>query len=189
MARKTLPLSDTEIRQAKPKDKEYTLTDGGGLLLRITASGSKTWFLNYTHPHTQKRNKISLGSYPAISLLQARKERERFASLLASGIDPKQHRENEKRTQKVRHVQTLEAVFRMWLEVWKQGKDSTTVKKAARQFELYVLPKLGAYPLIDISAPLVIDALRPLETAGKLETLGRVCTKLNQVMVLCNKNL
>lgn len=182
MARTTTPLSDTEIKRAKPREKEYTLTDGGGLLLRVSTKGIKTWFFNYYHPYTQKRNKISFGLYPTVSLANARKEREIAKTLLSQNIDPKSHRDSQKRAMAAEYAITLLNVYQQWLNVWQQGKDDTTVKKAIRHMELYALPALGGYPLKEITAPLVIDTLRPLEKQNKLETLSRVRIKLNQVM-------
>ena len=182
MTRTTTPLNDTEIKRAKPKEKEYTLTDGGGLLLRVTPKGGKSWFFNYRHPYTDKRNKISFGMYPTVSLKAARNKREAAKVLLSQNIDPKLHRDNEKRARAAEHSITLLNVYEQWLNVWRQGKDETTVKKAIRHMELYALPKLGGYPLKEITAPLVIDMLRPLEKQNKSETLSRVRIKLNQVM-------
>ena len=182
MARTTKPLSDTEIKKAKAKAKEYTLSDGGGLLLRIKPNDNKTWFFNYVHPYTDKRNKISLGAYPIVSLASARKQRDEAKALLIAGVDPKSHREQQKQAKATEHAVTLSSVYQQWLTVWQQGKDETTVKKAIRHMELHALPTLGSYPIKAITAPLVIETLRPLEKQEKLETLGRVRAKLNQVM-------
>ena len=182
MARTTTLLTDTEIKRAKPKEKEYTLADGGGLLLRVTTTGRKTWFFNYSHPYTKKRNKISLGAYPTVSLANARKEREAAKVLLSENIDPKSHRDSQKRARAAEHSITLLNVYEQWLTVWSNDKDETTVKKAIRHMELYALPKLGGYPLKEITAPLVIEILRPLEKQNKNETLSRVRIKLNQIM-------
>ena len=72
MAKLTKPLTNTEVSQAKPKDKEYNLSDCGGLAMRVKANGTKTWLFNYYHPHTNKRSKISFGAFPSVSLKQAR---------------------------------------------------------------------------------------------------------------------
>lgn len=68
------------------------------------------------------------------------------------------------------------------LAVWREGKDATTVKKAMRQIELYALPKLGTLSIKTLSAHFGDRHPQPLETEGKGETLGRVRTKLNQIM-------
>jgi len=71
MARTTKPLTNTEAKQAKPKAKVYTLSDGGGLQLRIKPNGSKLWLLDYIRPNTKKRTSLSFGSFPEISLAEA----------------------------------------------------------------------------------------------------------------------
>ena len=76
MARTTLPLTNTQVKQAKEKDKDYTLSDGAGLELRVKANCSKLWVFKYTHPITKKRTNLSFGRYLDISLAQAREQRE-----------------------------------------------------------------------------------------------------------------
>ncbi len=71
-------LTDTEIKKAKPVDKEFTLWDGDGLFLRIKPSGKKIWHLAYTVPFTKKRSKMSLGFYPHLTLAQARALRDEY---------------------------------------------------------------------------------------------------------------
>jgi len=72
MARITKRLTNTEVKQAKPKDKIYTLSDGGGLQLRVKPNGSKLWLFDYLRPYTTKRTSLSFGSYPSMSLAEAR---------------------------------------------------------------------------------------------------------------------
>jgi hypothetical protein len=69
MARKTKPLTDTEIKAAKPKDADYQLYDGDGLTLLIKSSGSKLWQFRYYRPLTKQRTKQSFGAYPAVYFL------------------------------------------------------------------------------------------------------------------------
>ena len=79
MPRATTPLNDTQLRTAKPLEKEYVLSDTNGLGLRIRPDGSKDWILRYKKPHTAKRAKLSLGSYTSgMSLKQARDARDGF---------------------------------------------------------------------------------------------------------------
>ena len=68
MARTTKPLTNTEVQQAKPRGKEFNLADGGGLLLRVKPSGTKSWLFNYYHPHTQKRKILVLANIPKLPL-------------------------------------------------------------------------------------------------------------------------
>ncbi|MGF1743394.1 integrase arm-type DNA-binding domain-containing protein [Vibrio minamisatsumaniensis] len=72
MAKQVKPLTETQIKNAKPKGKEYILSDGNGLRLRVKTNGTKTWLLNYTHPVLAKRINLTLGTYPNTSLKIAR---------------------------------------------------------------------------------------------------------------------
>ena len=74
MPRVTKPLTNTEVDKAKPKAKEYNLTDGKGLFLRIKPTGAKAWIFNYYHPITNKRTSFTIGTYPSISLSLARQK-------------------------------------------------------------------------------------------------------------------
>jgi len=68
LAKTTTPLTHTQIERASPKAKEYTLADGFGLLLRIKPHGRKSWLFNYQRPFSQRRNNLSLGLYPEVSV-------------------------------------------------------------------------------------------------------------------------
>ena len=85
---KTKPLTNTEVKSAKPKDKVYKLGDGNGLQLRVKLSGGKSWLLDYVKPFTSKRTSIGLGPYPAVTLADARTLRDDARRLIAKGIDP-----------------------------------------------------------------------------------------------------
>ena len=91
MARKTTALTNTEVSQAKAKEKEYNLSDGDGLMLRVKPSGSKLWLFNYSRPYTKKRANLSLGSFPELSLASARIKRTEARELLVQNIDPKEY--------------------------------------------------------------------------------------------------
>lgn len=91
MARTTKPLTNTEVKQAKPRAKVYTLSDGGGLQLRVKPNGTKSWLFDYHRPYTKKRTSISFGSYPSLSIAEARIKREEAKELLTKDIDPKEY--------------------------------------------------------------------------------------------------
>jgi len=81
-------LTDLGIKNSKPKEKEYTLFDGGGLCLRIKPNGTRTSLFNYCRPTTGKRANLSLGKYPGISLTKARLLQQEQQGLLGQGLDP-----------------------------------------------------------------------------------------------------
>ena len=91
MAKIAKKLTDTEIKSTKPADKEINLFDGDGLILRIAplAKGCKeNWYFRYAVPVSKKRTKMSLGTYPHLTLARARALRDEYLSFLANGIDP-----------------------------------------------------------------------------------------------------
>ena len=188
MARTVVPLTNTQVNQAKSKSKEYSLSDGRGLALRVKPNGSKLWIFNYTRPHTRKRANLSFGIYPEISLAEARKEREKARELLAQGIDPKAGRDHTKAEKVRQQATTLEIVSRQWWDLKRRKITADYADDVIGSLEKHVFPKLGAYPLSDLTAPDVISALQPLVKAGKLEMIKRLCSRLNQVMTYANNS-
>ncbi|MGB6139584.1 MAG: integrase arm-type DNA-binding domain-containing protein, partial [Pseudoalteromonas rhizosphaerae] len=86
MARSVKQLTDTEIKKSKPKEKDYVLSDGNGLQLRVRSTGAKTWNFNYYHPIIKsKRINMGLGKYPDISIVNARKLAQEARELVALG--------------------------------------------------------------------------------------------------------
>jgi integrase len=182
MAKITKPLTNTEVKQAKPKDKDYTLLDGAGLQLRIKTSGTKSWVFNYYHPITKKRKNLSLGHYPALTLAEARKLRSSSKELLINNIDPKEYRDDQLSDEKLKMGFTLKSIALDWFEVKKTKIAETTSKSLWRNFENHLFPSIGHRPIDKILAPEVIKTLKPLASKGSLETLHKVIGHLNEVM-------
>ena len=86
MARVVKPLTFTQIKAAKPKEKAYKLFDGGGLYLEILASGQKFWRLKYTQ--SGKESRIFFGKFPEVSLEKAREKRDETRRLISDGGQP-----------------------------------------------------------------------------------------------------
>lgn len=119
MVRIVKPLTDTEIKTAKPKDKDYTLHDGEGLQLIVTPREKKHWQFRYYRPLTKGRAKLSLGSYPSVSLADARKTKDNYRALIAKNIDPQVHLEQEKQKLLNQKQNTFKSVAKDWFEVKK----------------------------------------------------------------------
>jgi len=183
MARTTKPLTNTEVLHAKPKDKVYTLSDGGGLQLRVKPNGSKLWLLDYYKPYTKKRTNMSFGPYPALSIAEARKRRHAAKVLLAQDIDPKEHRDEGERLNETAHSNTLEAITLKWLEVKKTKITTDHATDTLRSLERHIFPELGKLPLHKITAAKTIKVIEPIAAKGSLETVKRLCQRLNEVMV------
>ena len=175
-------LSDVKVKAAKPREKDYILTDGDGLQMRIRANGSKLWNFNYIHPVTKKRVNMGLGTFPEVSLAQARKRTIEARELVAQGTDPKEKRNVDRQTLKATTEHTFKNVATSWFELKKDSITTAYAEDIWRSLALHVFPDLGLTPISAITAPAVITLLRPLETKGSLETVKRLSQRLNEIM-------
>ncbi|MBB1427632.1 tyrosine-type recombinase/integrase [Shewanella sp. SG44-2] len=182
MANTTKLLTATAVANAKPRSKEYNLSDGRGLSLRVKTTGSKFWLLNYSRPVTTKRTNLGLGTYPDVPLAEARKRREAARELLAQGIDPQHHQQQHKAAIKTDAENTLRSVTDTWFVIKKQKVSKNHGQKLYRRLELYLFPALGETPISALTAPQVIQVLKPAEAKGYIETCKRVISWLNEVM-------
>ncbi|ENI4128611.1 tyrosine-type recombinase/integrase [Vibrio fluvialis] len=182
MPRQTKPLSATEVKNAKPKEKEYSLVDGQGLKLRVLPSGSKQWQLNYYRPTNGKRANLNLGRYPDVSLVQARKSALEARELIAQRIDPREHKEQKLQEHKAIHEHTFLNVSKEWFEIKKHDVTPDYAVDIWRSLDLHIFPSLADTPVKQITAPQVIELLRPIEAKGSLETVKRLIQRLNEVM-------
>jgi len=183
MARITKPLSDTEIRHAKPRDKEYSLADGKNLYLRIHPKNGKYWILNYYRPTSKKRANISLGIYPEVSLAGARKKADELRAALAEGIDPQAHREDKQRAQAEQYANTFEHIARKWLTLKETTISPVYYEKITGRLEKYIFPKMGKTPIHKVTAVTTIEIIQPLANDEKLETVKKICRWVNEIMV------
>jgi len=164
------------------EDKDYVLTDGDGLQLRVSVNHSMQWNFNYRHPVTKNRINMALGSYPEVSLAQARKKTVEARELLAQGIDPKAQRNELLETKRAETEHTFENVANAWFELKKDSVTPAYAEDIWRSLTLHVFPSMKSTPLSEVSAPMVIKLLRPIEAKGSLETVKRVSQRLNEIM-------
>ena len=162
MAKILKPLTNTQVKQSKPREKVYALADGQGLQLRVKPNGSKLWIFNYYAPFTKKRTAISFGIYPDISIAYARKQREEAKKLLAKNINPKEKRDERKRADDIIYSNTLEHISAKWLEVKKSTVSPNHAKDIWRSLELHVFPSIGKVPIHKITAIKTIEIIEPI---------------------------
>ena len=183
MARQTKPLSNTEVKNAKTIDHTLILYDGDGLELQVTPKGSKLWRFRYYKPFTRKRAMISLGSYPSVSLSEARRLREDARVLLGKDIDPLEYKKTEYLLQKSATESTFEKVASEWFKTKESaGLATHTLNDIWRSLSKYVFPHIGSLPVANITALQFIGALQPTHAAGRLETVKRLSQRINEVM-------
>ncbi len=176
------PLTDTQVKKAKAKDKEYTLPDGYGLELRVRPSGSKRWVFRYQKPFTKQRSNLGLGTYPEVSLADARKIRIDFRKLLKQDIDPNEHKKEHARQQTEVALNTFSHVATNWFEIKKTQVSENYGIDLWRSLENHLFPELGKLPISKVTAPKVIEVIKPLAAKGSLETVKRLCQRLNEIM-------
>ncbi|HGY1113919.1 TPA: integrase domain-containing protein [Providencia rettgeri] len=183
MARQTKPLSAKEIDAAKPKQSDYVLYDGDGLELLVKSNGSKLWSFRYIRPLTKKRAKKSLGSYPAVSLADARSYRLEARTLLAKQIDPQDHYKEQVRNTLEAKANTFQLVAERWWEVKKSTVTEDYGNDIWRSLERDVFPAIGDISVTDIKAHILVQAIQPVQARGALETVRRLCQRINEVMI------
>ena len=188
MPRTTKPLTDTEIKKSKASKSEFNLADGQGLYLRIKPSGYKVWIFNYYRPYTKRRAVCTIGGYPAISLSDARSIRHDYHKLLAQNIDPSTHKTEQAQQKRNLLENTFESVALEWFNVKKNKVSPDYGQDILRSLEIHVFPYIGSLPINEIRNKTAKDTLKQLEAKGSLETVKRLCQRLNEVMSYATRN-
>jgi integrase len=175
-------LSETRVRYAKARATEYSLGDGGGLFLRVSPGGKKSWLFNYFKPATGKRSNLQIGVYPDTTLAEARKKKDEYRALLAKGADPKISREQDDEKARQDHDNTFGAVFNQWLDSRRKKFSESYLKRLLPAMNLHVLPFIGGVPITQLSPPILKKCLMPLEDNGHHESLRKLLGWTNEVM-------
>jgi len=174
-----MPLSDTQCKTAKPKEKPYKLTDEKGLYLLVAVSGGKWWRFNYRFE--QKHKTLSMGTYPETSLKQAREKRDEARKLVAAGIDPGVNRKASKAAKEGEIANSFEIVAREWHTKQSTSWVDSHSEKIIRRLERDIFPWLGHLPISAITAPEILETLRRIEDRGAIETAHRAHQNCSQV--------
>jgi len=176
------PLTDTQVRTAKPRDgKTYTLADGGGMYLEVSAAGTKIWRMSYRQENG-KQNRLTFGSYPEISLQEARAKRADARKLLADGIDPAKSKREEKQAKAIAAANTFESVARSWLEKTTASRATTTQEKVTNWLQKDVFPFIGNMPISLIKPLDILTAVQKMEARGAIDSSHRVKQICGQVL-------
>ncbi|WP_324710143.1 tyrosine-type recombinase/integrase [Pseudomonas citronellolis] len=173
-------LTDTAVRQAKGKGKDYSLTDSLGLSLFVSAAGTKSWHFRFSWGGKQPR--ISLGTYPELSLLEARDKRDEMRKLVAKGIDPRgSHRADAKTTGEP----TFQDVSDEWYEFkkarWAGDSRQGSGAQARRVLDKDLLPSLKARPFAEIHRGELAAVVAKIEERGALNIAEKARSWLRQI--------
>lgn len=178
-----MALTDVQVKAAKPKEKAYKLTDGDGLYLQVMPAGGKWWRFKYRFGGKEKL--LSFGTYPDISLAEARAKRHEARNQVANGIDPGAERKALKQVDQEQQdvvENSFKVVAREWhgkfSGQWSPGHAKTTMDRLARD----VFPWLGEKPVSEVKPVDLLGVLRRIEGRGALETAHRVWIICGQVL-------
>lgn len=177
-----MALTDTAVKKAKSKDKDYKLADSGGLFLLIKANGAKYWRLKYRYLGKEKL--LALGVYggkEGVPLAKARQKAAEAKLLLQEGIDPGEERKQIKRSRRLNSENAFEAIAAEW---WEQQRDKWSPDHAERVLQTLkadIFPQFGGKPITTIQPPDVLFAIRKVEQRGALDVASRLLQRTSAV--------
>lgn len=176
-----MALTDTKVRQTKPKAKPFKLSDGGGLYLQVQPKGGKYWRLAYRYADKQKT--LALGVYPQVSLSDARDKRDDAKKYLSNSIDPSNlmSKKVRKRNEIQNQENSFEAVAREWYELQKNAWSESHAERVLASLKKEAFNDIGTIPIQDVTAPHVLAVLRKIEKRGALEIASRVLQRCSAI--------
>ena len=159
-------LTDTAVKTAKPKEKPYKVADGDGLYVLVNPGGGKLWRLKYRFEGKEKL--LAIGTYPAVSLKEARARAVTAKEMIARGIDPCAARKAAKAEALAKSL-TFEVVAREWHKKKLAGWTPNHARQIIRRLETLAFPDLGSRPIAELGAPDFLAVLGKVERQGHLE--------------------
>lgn len=172
-----MALTDMTVRNAKPQDKAYKLTDSNGLFLFISPAGSKLWRFRYRFEN--KEQTFSIGPYPEISLSEARSKRDDARKLLVNGINPAQQKRDTKEAKA--SIRTFEAVAREWHKSNRKW-DADHAKRVLTSLETHVFPTLGQRDIAELNTRDLLVPVKAAEARGNIDTAGRLQSRISNIL-------
>jgi len=169
----------TTVTSARPREREYKLTDGAGLYLLVKPNGRKLWRLNYAY--LGKQRTLSFGAWPDVSLADARERRDEARKLIAAGLDPS----HEAKLAEARAMLSEENSFKLVAEEWvakqeREGMSEVTLSKI-RWLLAKAYPRIGSRPVAKITPQEALAVLRSIEATGRYESARRMRSVLGRV--------
>jgi integrase len=174
-----MALTDSHVRNAKPKAQAYKLGDGRGMYLLVRPDGARYWRLDYRF--AGKRRTLALGVYPTVTLSVARARREDAHTLLAQGTDPSAAKKAKRRSALRGNETTFEVIGREWIHNQSKRLAPRYCAQILARLEGDVFPQIGSRPIAEIDAPELLDVMRKVEQRGVLETARRLRQSCGQI--------
>lgn len=175
-------LTAVKVDTAKPRDKPYKLSDGGGLHLLVEVSGKKLWRFRYQFGGKEKM--ISFGSFPEVSLADARGKRDVARKLLSGGVNPSEHKKQEKLVADVAASNTFGAIAEEHLTKLEEGGAAEATLAKNRWLLRDLASPLTKRPIAEITPAEILVILKKYEKAGMRETAKRLRGAIGSVFRL-----
>jgi len=179
MPKRIIPLSDVKVRNSKPRGKNFKLADGGGLYLLVSPTGGKLWRMKYSYGGKEKL--LAFGSYPIVSLTEARRRRDDAKQLLEKGIDPSIHQKAVKAARNETIANTFESIAREWHGHKKSEWSEDHADTILTRLEKDIFPWIGGTPLTTVTAKEIKSVVDRVQSRGTIEAARRLLTIINQV--------
>lgn len=160
-------LTDAKVKNIKPKDKAFKVSDGGGLYVYVSKLGTKSF--RYDASVNKKRFTVTIGTYPSTSLLDARNKHDKDLLLIKKGIDPR----NSSSESKPFSYYAAEQMKTLKLQ------EGTYVKRLGRM-QMYLFPALDKTPVKDITTLELLSLIKPIAESGKYDTAKRLSSYCSQ---------
>jgi len=176
-----MPLTELAIKQAKPKEKDYKLSDEKGLFLLIKINNAKYWRLKYRHPQTRKERLLALGVYPDVRLKEARQKREDARRLLAKDIDPSEYKKTQKDSNEKAHTNSFGSLTEEWFTKQQSSWAPSTTKKHRALLNNDLLPYLNSRPISELETWELMGVLNRIVDRRALDSAHKCRQILNQV--------
>jgi integrase len=174
-----MPLTDIKVKNAKPQGKQYKLTDGEGMYLLVSPNGGKYWRLKYRFAGKEKT--LALGTYPTLSLAEAREKRFDAKKQITNGIDPSQEKKQKKLQQYINAENSFENIAREWYQKnyakWKPRHANYILKR----LEADIFPVIGSRPINEIKTPELLATIQKIEKRGAIDIAKRALQTSGQV--------
>ncbi|MCB1615568.1 MAG: integrase arm-type DNA-binding domain-containing protein [Pseudomonadales bacterium] len=174
-----MALTATEVKQAKAKDKDYKLSDSGGLHLLVKNTGAKYWRMAYRFNGKQKT--LAIGVYPDLSLADARSLRDIARNQRALGLDPSEVKKNTKMEQRSASANSFQEIANEWYTKQEAHWAAATAKKRRALLDNDLLPYLGKQKVSELQTFELLKCLQRIENRGAIETAHNGRQALNQI--------
>ena len=175
-----MPLTELRLKALRAKPEPGKHSDRDGLFIKMDAKGAMRWQWRIRTPKGE--NTVSYGVYPEVGLAEARRRHETARAQMRNGINPNEAKRAIKQAKAAEAVNSFEAVTREWFETRKDEWAPSYGQKIMRRMEVDVFPFIGAKPVAEITAPMLLDVLRKVENRGAIETAHRALENCGQAL-------